>query len=224
MGVCALNSGDVAIAPNRGDTVKLGILGGTFDPIHLGHLIIAEEARNRLDLEKIFFIPTGEPWMKMPRRISPAVHRVEMVHLAIASNPFFELSLIEVEREGPSYSVDTIAALRQQQFKAELYFILGQDSLADLLAWREPQRLVQMCYLAVAPRLGSPFNISALEKAIPGVSRRIIPVDTPLIDITSTDIRQRAGKGLSLRYLVPPAVERYILRHKLYAAGSLTSL
>lgn len=198
--------------------MKTGILGGTFDPVHLGHLIIAEELKDRLGLQKVLFVPTGEPWMKMPRRISAPVHRVEMVRLAIVSNPLLELSLIEVEREGPSYTVDTVKELRRQNPEAELYFLLGQDSLVSLPSWKEPQRLVQMCHLAVARRISYSLDLSPLEKAIPGISRRIVLVDTPLIGISSTDIRERTAKGLSLRYLVPPAVERYIWRHKLYTA------
>ena len=199
--------------------MKVGIMGGTFDPVHSGHLIIAEEVREALGLSEVLFMPCGQPWLKLERPITPAVHRVEMVRLAIGTSPQFKLSEVEVKRPGPSYSVDTMMDF-QEQFGsgAELFFIVGCDALADLARWKEPQRLIQLCKLVAVPRLN--FNspdLKALERSVPGVSKRLIYVATPIIDISSSRIRERVRKGLSIRYLVPEKVEEYIRRQKLYA-------
>jgi len=133
--------------------MNIGILGGTFDPIHIGHLILAVEARVQLRLDEVLFVPAGQPWLKVERNITPAFHRVEMVRRAIASNPYFKLCTLEVERPGPSYTVDTLMALRDMQgAEANFFFILGRDTLADLPSWKEPNRLLQICHLVVAPR------------------------------------------------------------------------
>jgi len=199
--------------------MKVGIMGGTFDPVHSGHLIIAEEVREALGLSEVLFMPCGQPWLKLERPITPAVHRVEMVRLAIGTAPQFKLSEVEVNRPGPSYSVDTMVEFREQfGGEAELFFILGCDALADLAKWKEPQRLIQLCKLVAVPRLN--FNspdLKALERSVPGVSQRLIYVAAPIIDISSSRIRERVRKGLSIRYLVPEKVEEYIRRQKLYA-------
>ena len=197
--------------------MKIGILGGTFDPIHLGHLIMAEEARVILGLAKVLFVPAGQPWLKGDRAISPAQHRLEMVTRAIASNPFFGLSTVEIENLGPSYTVDTLALLQAQLgAEARLYFILGWDSLAELPRWKEPSRLVRMCQLVAVPRLGDTPDLASLEVAIPGISQSVITLEMDPIGISSSAIRQRLAQGLSIRYLVPEAVEGYIQQHRLY--------
>lgn len=197
--------------------MKIGILGGTFDPIHLGHLIMAEEARVRLELAKVLFVPAGQPWLKEERAISPAQNRLEMVSRAIAANPFFELSTAEIEKSGSSYTVDTLALL-QAQFgvEARFYVILGSDSLAELPRWKEPSRLVRMCQLVVVPRLGDTPDLASLEVAVPGISQSVIILEMDPIGISSSSIRQRLAQGLSIRYLVPEAVEDYIREHGLY--------
>ncbi|MCX6003070.1 MAG: nicotinate-nucleotide adenylyltransferase [Chloroflexi bacterium] len=198
--------------------MKIGILGGTFDPIHNGHLAIAEEARTHLGLAEVLFLPAGQPWMKSDKPILPAVYRVQMVHLAIAGRPCFKLSTVEIEHNGPSYSVDTIAQLKTELAEpSELFLIMGWDSLLQLPYWREPSRLIKMCFLAAVPRPGSPRpDLKALEAGIPGLSERVIFLDKPDIDISATDIRNRVAQGLSIRYLVPRAVERYIKENALY--------
>jgi nicotinate-nucleotide adenylyltransferase len=200
--------------------VRLGVLGGTFDPPHVGHLILAEEARTRLQLEKVLFVPAGDPWRKADEEVTPAEHRLAMVRLLLASDPYFEVSTLEVEREGPSYTVDTLEALHQQYGPGlELYFILGEDALQDLPNWREPAGIISLAWLAVAPRPVEGGTATAdLEAAVPGLSERIVPLPMPTVDISSTTLRERAGAGLSLRYLVPLAVEEYIRRHGLYRA------
>lgn len=201
--------------------MKVGILGGTFDPLHLGHLILAEQARTRLGLERVLFVPAGQPWRKAGRRIAPVADRVAMVQAALAGDPYFAVSLVESERRGPSYTVDTLATLRAQLGPAaELHFILGQDALGDLPHWREPRRIVAQARLVVAARAGwTPPDLAALEAAAPGIRTRIELVVMPQVEISSTDIRRRVAEGASIRFLVPAAVAAYIERHGLYGGG-----
>ena len=198
--------------------MNIGVLGGTFDPVHNGHLIVAEEAKTQLNLVEIIFVPAGQPWLKEDRPISPAEHRLQMLRLAIADKPHFKLSTIEIERAGPSYSVDTIAELRAQLgSEDELFFILGWDSLAELLQWREPARIIKMCYLVAAPRPGYPRpKLKTLEASISGLSQRVMLMEKPEIDISASAIRDRVARGLSIRHLVPEPVNRYIKEHGLY--------
>jgi nicotinate-nucleotide adenylyltransferase len=198
--------------------MKIGVLGGTFDPIHLGHLKLAEEVAARLNLSEIIFVPAGQPWLKADNLISPAKHRVEMIRLAIAGKPYFKLSTMEVERPGPTYTVDTIAELRRQLGSGhELFFILGWDNLTQLPHWREPSRLVKMCHLVAVPRVDYPApDLQSLDASIPGLSQRVILLDAPRIDINASDIRRRVARGLAISHLVPEPVERYIGQHKLY--------
>ncbi len=198
--------------------MNIGVLGGTFDPIHIGHLIVAEEARIRLNLAEILFVPAGQPWLKTSISISPAKYRVDMVHLAIAGKAYFKLSTIELERAGPSYTVDTIAELQAQLgSKDEIFFILGWDNLAELPQWREPSRLIKMCCLVSVPRPNCPApDLDSLEAAIPGLFQATILLDKPRIDINASLIRNRVAHGLSIRHLVPGPVERYIKQYKLY--------
>ena len=198
--------------------MKTGILGGTFDPVHIGHMAMAEEARRRLELDEVLFIPAGRPWLKVDKHISPARHRVNMVRLAINGRPHLRLSKMEIERAGPTYTVDTIAQLKGQIGAAdELYFILGWDNLEDLPRWKEPARLISLCRLVAVPRAGSPVpDRDALEAAVPGLSERLIMLDKPEIDISASVIRQRVSRGLSIEHLVPEAVAGYIEEQGLY--------
>jgi nicotinate-nucleotide adenylyltransferase len=200
--------------------VNVGILGGTFDPIHIGHLVVAEEARIKLGFSEVLFVPAGQPWLKLDRNITPAVHRVEMVRRAIADNPHFKLCTLEVERPGPSYTVDTLTRLQEQLgSEASLFFVLGRDTLAELPLWKEPKKVVQLCKLVVAPRLGSK-DLKHLQAEIPGLLDKIIQLDMPVIGISSSDIRQRLAQGLSIRYLVPTEVAKYITEHKIYPTAA----
>ena len=204
--------------------MNVGVLGGTFDPVHIGHLIVAEEARLKLGLSKVLFVPVGQPWLKQDRSITAAVHRLEMIRLAIADNPYFKLSTLEVERPGPSYTVDTLTILRKQLgSRASLFFILGRDALAELPLWKEPQKVMRLCRFVVAPRpllerveSSGSENLKDLERAIPGLLERVIELDMPVIGISSSEIRQRIVRGLPIRYLVPPEVEEYMAKHKVY--------
>ena len=198
--------------------MKIGVLGGTFDPIHRGHLAIAESARAKLSLAEVYFVPAARTPMKEDGSILAAEHRVRMVRLAIADYPYFKLSMIEIDRPGPSYTVDTIAELRDNLgVENELFFIIGWDSLIQFPRWRQPERIIQICHLVAVPRPGYSLpDVGPLEAAIPGLSQRLIILDEPKIDISATEIRQRAKSGESISHLVPEAVEGYIKENKLY--------
>ena len=198
--------------------MKIGVLGGTFDPIHYGHLAAAEQAIARLKLAEVVFMPVGQPWLKREQRISPSEHRLQMVRLAIADKPYFKLSAMEIERAGPSYTVDTMAELRSQLGAGdELFFILGWGSLAELPHWREPARLIQLCRLVAVTRPGSPTpDLEALESTIPGISQQVILLDKPRIDISASAVRERVARGEPIRRLVPESVAEYITQHRLY--------
>ena len=198
--------------------MNIGVLGGTFDPIHIGHLKVAEEVAARLELTRVLFIPAGQPWLKLNNAVSPVQPRLEMVRLAIADDPRFKLSTIEVERPGPTYSVDTIAQLQSQLGAGdEIFFVLGWDNLSQLPQWRQPQRLIEMCRLAAVPRVDFPLpDLPSLEKALPGITERVILFDKPRIDINASVIRQRVASGLAIDELVPAAVEGYIREQGLY--------
>ena len=202
--------------------MKIGIMGGTFDPVHMGHLIVAEEVRVRLSLDRILFIPTGDPWLKEGLEISPSHHRMAMVELAAASNPFFKTSPMELERPGPSYTVDTLEELRNGlPAEAELYFILGGDSIKELYRWHSPEKLFDLCTLVAVSRPGSiQFDPTSLESIASGASRKVMPIEDLLIDISGTEIRRRVAEGVSIRYWVPPQVEEYIQEHGLYHKGA----
>ena len=198
--------------------MKVGVLGGTFDPVHIGHLIIAEGVREELGLDEVLFVPAGQPWLKVDHNITLVVHRIEMVRLAISRNPHFKMSEVEVERSGPSYTIDTMMELRNRLgAQVDLFFILGCDALAQFPHWKEPKKLIELCKLAIVPRVNlvSP-NLKDLESSIPGVSDRVSYVATPIIDISSSQIRGRLARGLSIRYLVPDKVEKYIANNRLY--------
>jgi nicotinate-nucleotide adenylyltransferase len=197
--------------------MRIGVLGGTFDPPHIGHLVAAEEARVRLHLERVLFVPAGMPPHKLDEPVTPVEHRLEMVTRAVASNPYFTVSRVDVDRPGPSYTVDTLRLLREQWGDdVEFYFIMGIDSLADLPNWHEPQRIIELCRLAVVDRPGYDAHIESLERILPGLSRRVEFVPMPQLEISSTELAERVRQGLPIRYQVPPAVEEYIYTHRLY--------
>ena len=201
--------------------MRLGVLGGTFDPPHMGHLILAEEGRLALGLEQVLFVAAGNPWRKAGQELSPREDRLAMVRLAVGGNPHFAASTLEIEREGPSYTAETLAALCEQlTVDSEIFLILGQDSLADLPNWWQPQRIISLARLAVAARTAwEPAQADALEREVPGISQRLVWLDMPRIDISSTAVRERVRRGLSIRYWVPSAVEEYIRQHGLYVGG-----
>ncbi len=199
-----------------------GILGGTFDPIHYAHLAVAEQTREALALAGVLFVPAGVPPHKRGLAISPAAAREAMVALAIADNPTFRLSRVEIERPGPSYSVETVERLLEGRTPAsdeggQYVFILSVEALADLQSWHEPRRLLELCRLAVVPRRGYPLPDKAwLARHFPGQEDRVLFLDGPDLGHSASDIRRRASAGRSIRYLVPTTVEAYIRDHGLY--------
>ena len=198
--------------------MNIGVLGGTFDPVHNGHLIVAGEVKARLGLAAVIFVPAGQPWLKADWPVTPAEHRLRMLRLALADQPDFKISTLEIERAGPSYTVDTMAELREQASSDdELFFILGRDNLAQIPQWQDPSRLMAMCYLVAVNRPGAPRpKLKSLEKSLPGISKRVMFLDSPEIDISASMVRERVARGLSVRHLVPEPVNRYIKENGLY--------
>ena len=197
--------------------MRVGVLGGTFDPIHIGHLVSAEEAWEELKLERVVFIPAGLPPHKLDHVMSPVEHRLAMVELAIASNPHFAVSRVDIDRFGPCYTVDTIELLRDEWGPGvKIYFIMGSDSLLDILTWHNPRRLIRLCRFAVVSRPGYQVDLNELDALLPGVASRVHMLNAPQLAISSTDIQRRVREGLPIKYQVPKAVEDYIYQHKLY--------
>jgi len=194
--------------------VRVGVLGGTFDPVHIAHLRLAEAARESLALDEVLFVPAGQPWRKSDRRIAAAEHRLAMLELAVAGNEDFGVSDLELRRPGPTYTAETLELLAGERLDDEFYFIIGADALADLPNWHEPQRIVAHATLAVAARELEQASAATLE--VPGIAARLEPFPMIRMDISSTDIRARVSAGRSIRYLVPDAVARYIAEHGLY--------
>jgi nicotinate-nucleotide adenylyltransferase len=198
---------------------RIGILGGTFDPIHFGHLAIAEGARQELDLERVLFVPAGVPPHRPDRPIASAADRSAMVELAIADNPVFAMSRVELDRPGPSYTVDTVEALAGlEPDLVERWFIVSSEAFADFLEWHRPERILELCRLAVLPREGHPQpELEPVREALgPALADRISLLDGPRIRLSATEIRVLAARGRSVRYLVPDAVATYIDDHSLY--------
>lgn len=196
---------------------RLGILGGTFDPIHHGHLVAAQEALYQLRLDRMLFVPAGDPPHKPSRPVSPAPHRVRMVELGTAGQTDFVVSRVDVDRPGPHYTVDTLQSLHQAWGpEACLYFIEGSDSLADILSWYRPERLIELAELAVVERPGVKLDLDELERRLPGLRERIHWVRMSSLEISSTDLRARVREGRPISYLLPAAVEAYVREHGLY--------
>jgi nicotinate-nucleotide adenylyltransferase len=195
---------------------SIGILGGTFDPVHHGHLVIAEEAREALGLERVLLVPAATPPHKPDRPVTDAVHRLAMAELAVAGNPSFAVGRLELDRGGASYTVDTLEALRTDGV-TEPWLILSAEALAGFPAWRDPGRILDLARLAVVPRGG--FDLLGPEwfgGRFPGRGDRVRFLSGPLLPISGSVVRRRAAAGRSVRYLVPDAVAAYIAQHSLY--------
>ena len=201
----------------------LGILGGTFDPVHYGHLALAREAMAELDIERVLFVPNADPPHKRDQTVAPAHHREAMVSLAIEPEPAFILSRIELERPGPSYAVETVAELAQRsraEARPEPWFVMSAETLDDFRAWREPERILRLCRLAVAPRPGAdPLDAGWVRAHYPGFEDRFAFLPGPELDIASTGIRERVMAGEPIEELAPAAVVRYIEDEGLYRGG-----
>jgi nicotinate-nucleotide adenylyltransferase len=202
--------------------VRLGIFGGTFDPIHTGHLVLAEQCREQCQLDEVWFVPAALPPHKQDAVISPAKTRCEMIEFAISGNPQFKLSRIELERSGPSYTVATLEQLHAEDPTRELFLLVGADSIRDLPTWYQPQRIMELAAIVAVNRgrdsLGKAESQPPLTDPIARlIADRVRFVQMPGIDISATDIRQRVSQGRSIRYLVPRAVEAYIREHGFYS-------
>jgi nicotinate-nucleotide adenylyltransferase len=196
---------------------RIGLFGGTFDPPHVGHLALAEWAREQLRLDCVLFVPAGRPPHKGRARLSPVEHRVAMTRLAVRGNRAFAVSALEVLRDGPSFTVDTLRALRRREPRARIFLLMGEDSLAEFHTWRDPEGIVAFATLAVAvrPGLPGPGRRASRGPGLPG-GRKIAWLRNPGLDVSSSAVRARLGSGRTVRYLVPDAVARYIARHRLY--------
>ena len=197
--------------------MRLGILGGTFDPIHYAHLAIAEEARTQLGLDSVIFVPAGHPPHKPHIAITPAHYRLAMLELALASNPHFLISRVDLERPGPCYTADTLATLQEEWgAETELYLIIGTDSLSEMHTWYRPERIIELAKLAVAARPGNPLHLPELERTLPGLHGRVRMIHTPLLEISGTELRRRVREGRSIKYYLPERVEAFIFEQGLY--------
>lgn len=203
--------------------MRIGLFGGTFDPIHLGHLIKAEEARESLSLDKVWFVPAGQPWLKSDRQVSEARHRLAMVELAVSSNRRFRVSDMEVRRPGPSYTLDTLREMRRRLgVGAEIFLLLGADSLRHMERWHRPEQVLKLAKLVTFSRPRGEggqtdgFQLEWLDRILLGAGRGVLVLDGSQVAISGTDIRARVAEGRSIKYRVPEQVEAYILKHRLY--------
>jgi len=191
-------------------TARVGIMGGTFDPIHHGHLVAASEVATRFGLDEVVFVPTGAPWQKSDRAVSPAEHRYLMTVIATASNPRFWVSRVDIDRAGPTYTIDTIQDVASQRPGAELYFITGADALAQILSWKDAADALKLAHFVGVTRPGYELSDAHLP------SDAVTLIDVPAMAISSSDCRARVRSGHPVWYLVPDGVVQYITKHRLY--------
>jgi nicotinate-nucleotide adenylyltransferase len=197
---------------------RVGVMGGTFDPIHHGHLVAASEVQSWFDLDEVIFVPTGQPWQKADRDVSPAEDRYLMTVIATAANPRFNVSRVDIDRSGLTYTIDTLRELSALHPEADLYFITGADAMAALLTWRDHEELFDLAQFVGCTRPGHEMDDTTL-KGLP--EERITLVEIPALAISSTDCRLRVERGEPVWYLVPDGVVQYIGKHGLYRAPSL---
>lgn len=196
-------------------STRIGILGGSFDPIHYGHLAIAEEARIILNLDRVLFVPAARQPLKSGTHAAPPEMRLTMAHLACATNSAFEVSTAELDRPGPSYTVTTLETLLTKT-QAKLFFILGADALADLGRWYAVERILALAKIVAVGRPGAAPDVAHLAERLPALASRLIQIEGPRLDISSSELRRRVAHGKSIRYLTPDAVVEYIALNGLY--------
>lgn len=218
-GAYSREDGLSALTPERG-SLRIGIFGGTFDPIHIGHLILAEEAWFQLGLDRVYLVPAGDPPHKQNRRLAGVEHRIRMAQLATADSDYIRVSRVDADRPGPHYTADMVRLVRERvDSQVELYFLMGMDSLGDLPNWHEAQWLVENCRLVALSRHDVQIDWDRLNSALPGIQEKVIILDMPELEIASNIIQRRVRAGQPIRYQVPRLVERYIHEHKLYKAA-----
>ncbi len=200
------------MGPHDGRPLRLGVMGGTFDPVHHGHLVAASEVASVFALDEVVFVPTGEPWQKSDRGVSPAEDRYLMTVIATASNPRFTVSRVDVDRDGPTYTVDTLRDLQEARPGAELFFITGADALAQILSWKNSEDLFELAHFIGVTRPGHVLDDHGLP------AERVSLMEVPALAISSTDCRERVSRGEPVWYLVPDGVVQYIAKHGLYRA------
>lgn len=201
---------------------RIGISGGTFDPIHFGHLSVARDVRERFELDKIIFIPVGSPPHKLEHRVTEARHRYNMVVEAVSTNPYFEASSIEVDRHGYTYSIDTLHCLKSIYGEdCRLFFIIGADVVSELVTWKKFEEVFKLCEFIAVNRSGTKETdfYNEIEYLNKRYSANIFSINLPLVEISSTDIRERVKNKRSIKYLVPENVEKYIYENRLYVSN-----
>ena len=198
----------------------VGVMGGTFNPIHIGHLVTAEEALFAFGLREVVFVPAGQPWQKERIDVAESEHRYLMTVIATASNSHFRVSRIEIDRPGPTYTVETLRALRSELGDVELYFITGADAILTILTWKDPAEVLGEARFIAATRPG--YDLDRLEKELPeGLGDRVHVLEIPALAISSTDVRRRVREGRPVRYLLPEGVARYIEKNALYGGDEV---
>jgi len=201
------------VEPTAASRRRVGVMGGTFDPIHHGHLVAASEVQSWFDLDEVVFVPTGEPWQKSSRAVTSGEHRYLMTVIATASNPRFTVSRVDIDRGGPTYTIDTLQDLAALMPDADLFFITGADALAEIFTWREASDLFALAHFVGCTRPGYTMDVSMLEGIPP---ERVTILEIPALTISSTNCRDRTASGEPVWYLVPDGVVQYIAKHKLY--------
>jgi len=194
--------------------MRVGIMGGTFDPVHNGHLFAAEEVRYAFSLDRVVFVPAGHPWQKNERKVTPAELRYEMTAHAIVGDPAFEVSRMEIDRSGPTYTVETLRAFRTCHPDAELVFITGADAILQILSWKDADDAMQLATFVAVTR--PTHDLASISELSPQLRGRVEVLEIPALAISSTDIRRRVAEGRPIRYLVPDVVARFIDEHGLY--------
>lgn len=211
---------------SKNEPLKIGLFGGTFDPIHIGHLILIEEAYHHLQLDRIHLIPAADPPHKQERQITSVEHRLNMIQLAITDLDYAWINRVDIDRPGPHYSVDTVRLI-QEQFNheqvgpVELYFLVGLDSLRDLLTWYEPAHLLQSCKLVALRRHDVEIDWALLSAKLPEIRKRVIILEMPELEIASSNLRKRVPQGMPIRFQVPRTVEIYLRKHRLYHSATI---
>jgi nicotinate-nucleotide adenylyltransferase len=197
--------------------MRLGIYGGTFDPVHYGHLILAEECRERCHLNEVWFLPTGAPPHKAGREISSATARKEMLEIAVAGLPQFKVSTLELDRPGPHYTVETLSEIRRTRPDDEIFLLIGGDSLEEFSTWREPERIAELATIVAVNRGRMSIDLKRMHPMLGDkVASRVQVVSMPGVEISASDLRRRVAEGRSVRFQTPRGVEQYILQHRLY--------